>query len=461
MHGMYLLFVLLLSQICSGFVVISESAQSVIRVPKDCPTIQQAVNIADNGDVIFVAAGTYYEHVLINKTLTLVGEDPSITVIDGDGTGTIIQIDADNVVVDGFTLRNASFGIFLNSNGNKIANNKIMFCWTDGISANTSDCHIIRNNELLNNGDGYPGLLWGGGVDLVVSNCNIVSYNFMSGNVFFGVAVMLGQNNLVTQNVMDSQKDAGILLFDAVNNSFIGNTIRNNSFGIDLISSYEGTYGNIFYHNNLVGNIQQEDHHLGETPYSANSWNNSSGEGNYWSDYKGEDLNGDLLGDTNLPHRNVDYYPLMIPYGPSFYTFNTSWEEKNYSVTVETDSAITAFNFTQTRKELSFNATCPKYAEGFFNFTIPKELLKANSTHPWKVILNSTETEYISTENITHSFLYLNVTAPATYGIYVFGSEVIPEFSLISKILILPTLILMILFLRKRFKKKNAIKKAF
>ena len=55
-----------------------------------------------------------------------------------------------------------------------------------------------------------------------------------------------------------------------------------------------------------------------ETSGYANSWDNDI-EGNYWSNYTGEDLNPhDGIGDT--PHvidaTNQDNYPLMNPYIP-------------------------------------------------------------------------------------------------------------------------------------------------
>lgn len=42
------------------------ASPSIIRVPDDCETIQEAVDAANPGDMVFVSAGTYYEHVTVN-----------------------------------------------------------------------------------------------------------------------------------------------------------------------------------------------------------------------------------------------------------------------------------------------------------------------------------------------------------------------------------------------------------
>ncbi|GAG21646.1 unnamed protein product, partial [marine sediment metagenome] len=51
----------------------------------DFDNIQNAINAASPGDAIQVAPGTYWENVVINKQLKLLGDDPNTTIIDGGG----------------------------------------------------------------------------------------------------------------------------------------------------------------------------------------------------------------------------------------------------------------------------------------------------------------------------------------------------------------------------------------
>ena len=105
------LFVLALSVsfafLRSGIVV---GAQTVI-VPDEYPTIQSAVNNAEVGDTIFVRNGTYFENVIVNKTLTLTGESSSSTIVDGNGTGSVFTVSARNVRIAGFTIQMSGVGV--------------------------------------------------------------------------------------------------------------------------------------------------------------------------------------------------------------------------------------------------------------------------------------------------------------------------------------------------------------
>jgi fibronectin type 3 domain-containing protein len=74
---------------------------------------------------------------------------------------------------------------------------------------------------------------------------------------------------------------------------------------------------NTFHHNNFINGTV-----VNVTDSGANTtWDDGSGEGNYWSNYTGLDdgsdgrVAGDGIGDTNIPHMGLDNYPLMTPWG--------------------------------------------------------------------------------------------------------------------------------------------------
>jgi len=54
-----------------------------LSVPGTYGTIQLAINAANDGDIITVAAGTYNENVIVNKSISLIGQGRDQTIIDG------------------------------------------------------------------------------------------------------------------------------------------------------------------------------------------------------------------------------------------------------------------------------------------------------------------------------------------------------------------------------------------
>ena len=80
----------------------------------DFTQIQDAIDYASEGDTIFVYNGTYYEMILIDKSINLMGEDKTSTIIDGQQNEflreDVVEIKADGVNLSGFTFINSSRG---------------------------------------------------------------------------------------------------------------------------------------------------------------------------------------------------------------------------------------------------------------------------------------------------------------------------------------------------------------
>src|SRR3989304_674363 len=85
-------------------------------VPSQYGTIQSAIIDCNNGDVIIVNQGTYYENINFgNKNITLTSIDPNNpdvvanTIIDGQGRDSVVKFEGDeepNSLLTGFTITN-------------------------------------------------------------------------------------------------------------------------------------------------------------------------------------------------------------------------------------------------------------------------------------------------------------------------------------------------------------------
>lgn len=175
------------------------------------PSLQAAINAAKSGDTVFVPAGTYYEHVVVNKSLTLFGEGWANTIISGDNTGVVVQVTANDTSISGFTVQNGAVGISL-----------ISSC-SSNISANV----IVKN--------GYQGLY------LSNSHNNIINENNLT-NDLWGITLEQSNNNLVLANSLDDNYSPGISLYDSCNNTVSMNSVRNNPvYGIYLANCQNNT----------------------------------------------------------------------------------------------------------------------------------------------------------------------------------------------------------------------------
>ena len=184
--------------------VLPENAQAITLFvggsgPGNYTTIQSAIDAASPKDTVFVYNGTYLENLVVGKSLSLVGENKSITVIDGGNISDVILVQAEWVNISGFKVQNSSHdwfstpaGIQLYGSRNcNITNNTILNNYV-GIMLQQSRQNTIIGNDFLMNG---------GGILLEQSDDNTLADNSMSDN-WGGIALSSSSNSIVTSNTM-------------------------------------------------------------------------------------------------------------------------------------------------------------------------------------------------------------------------------------------------------------------
>jgi len=122
-------------------------------------TIQEAIDAPEtlNGHTILVEAGTYYENVVVSKSISLIGQDRVFTIIDGNlhAPIAVIRITAGSVNFTGFTVRNGvlnwdSAGIEVDSDNCFVSDN-ILTNNTFGIHLKEASSIVLRRNIMSTN----------------------------------------------------------------------------------------------------------------------------------------------------------------------------------------------------------------------------------------------------------------------------------------------------------------------
>lgn len=228
--------------------------------------IQDAINNSIDGYKIFVYSGIYYENLIIDKSIILIGQDKSSTIIDGLNKNHVILLKKNHINISGFTIQNG--------------------------------------------GNGFAGIFLTN-----TSNNNIIANNIIKSNNWIGIKLH-SSNNLIENNLITSNTDGIFLTYYCKNNNIIKNKFFNNNYyGIYIQSTNNG---NNIYNNNFVNNGQNA-HDEG-----INIWDDDW-HGNYWDDY-GEKYPESrkifLKGIWNFPYQipgenNLDRYPLYKEYTES------------------------------------------------------------------------------------------------------------------------------------------------
>lgn len=171
-----LLVCLMLVMTAFTVVFLNVSADTINVNPGE--SIQEAIDAANPGDTIFVEAGTYYENLVVDKSINLIGANRDTTIINGGGSSNGVYVSADLVNISGFRILNCEVGIWISSS----------------IDIDLYNLRISSNNNYSPGGSSYD-LFSTDSLDISINNCIVDSGQGADGsNGLPGTAGINGNN---------------------------------------------------------------------------------------------------------------------------------------------------------------------------------------------------------------------------------------------------------------------------
>ncbi|MGB9979269.1 right-handed parallel beta-helix repeat-containing protein [Methanobacterium sp.] len=255
-------------------------------------SLQAAINDAESWDTITAEAGTYYENLIINKHLYLIGAGKDVTIINGQQSGSAITITPGAfVTITGFTITNGKSeggGGILNGGtltlqnstvtGNKvfsdtdsacgggIYNYHILILKDSSVSGNSIlgydnrgagiynlGTASLQNSQITGNsanpGSSYGGGIWNSGT-LTVQN-SIISGNRLNALAYFSCGGG-GIHNEGNVTLLNSTITGNSLSSDDPSHHFGAGIYNGGNTYSDIFSSISGNTPDNVYLNSII-----------------------------------------------------------------------------------------------------------------------------------------------------------------------------------------------------------------
>jgi parallel beta-helix repeat protein len=342
--------------------------------------ISEAINLANEGDTIYVFGGIYNETLTINKPkISLIGgidDGPSriarnaelkylveITadfvtlenfVIEDEGrritslSGALVHVTSSNVVLQKNNISHcALWGIYLDSSDdNTISGNNLND--TKGVLVSSSHNNVFSSNGISNASDSginlrsanrnilYENVITTSNFGIYSKDCSIINItsNTITKNKYHGVYLTGDRDDLIQGNLFKNNTVNGLTL-DAYDCIISDNIFNRGQIGISLQKTGCQIYSNSFENmsstslsttqgsaNNVIFLNHFTDNNVNAREQGSNQWDDGA-QGNYWDDYNYVDRNLDGIGDRSyaIATGGVDQYPLGVflqpPHKPS------------------------------------------------------------------------------------------------------------------------------------------------
>ncbi len=175
---------------------------NVISVPGDAPTIQAGIDLAVNGDIVLVSAGTYIENISFDgediRVISISGAEN--TIIDGNQNGSVVSFvnyETENAELSGFTITNG--------NGNTGGSSPR---FGGGIAIREFSNPTLRNLIIENNSAPVAESLGGGIAISLYSSPLLENIEIKNNYAYYGGGIAIYYSNPIIRNVIITGNDA-------------------------------------------------------------------------------------------------------------------------------------------------------------------------------------------------------------------------------------------------------------